>query len=201
MLKKVIVIASSMGIAALAVASMTMSVFADNSVVTSANFEAEVETITNTTEVTEATDVETTIREDLNETVVKVRDVVYFDDGVELTDANGNILRAGEGEHIYIVKSDNDIQMFRVYLPKANGVLYLSYTDSKNANIVHHDGSVIGDLNRDGRVDTFDFVLMKRGVLYGWDDTFAYYMADMNGDGEVSMGDLVMMQRWLLGEI
>lgn len=174
-----------MSIAALAVASMTTSVLADNSVVTSANFKAEVETI---------------IRKDLNETVVKVRDVVCFDDGVELTDANGNILSAGVGEHIYIVKSDDDIQMFRVYLPKANRVLYLSYTDSKNANIVDHDGAVIGDLNRDGRVDAFDFVLMKRGVLNGWDDPFAYYMADMNGDSEVSMGDLVMMQRWLLGE-
>lgn len=200
MLKKVIAIASSMSIAALAFASMTMSVFADDSVVTSANIEAEVETITNTMEATEAAEVETTIQEDLDETAVKVRDVVYFDDGVELTDANGNILRAGMGEHIYIVKSDDDAQMFRVYLPKANRVLYLSYADSKNANIVYHDGAVIGDLNCDGRVDAFDLVLMKRGILDGWDDTYAYYMADWNGDGDVKMGDLVLMQKFLLGE-
>ena len=200
MLKKVIAIVSSMGIAALAFASMTTSVFADDSVVTSANIEAEVETITNTTEATETAEVETTIQEDFDETVVKVRDVVYFDDGVELTDANGNTLRAGIGEHVYIVKADDDAQMFRAYLPKANRVLYVNYADTENANIVYHDGLVIGDLNYDGRVDAFDFVLMKRGVLNGWDDTLAYYMSDMNGDSKVNMGDLVLMQKFLLGE-
>lgn len=212
MLKKVIAAATSVAIAALAYAGMTLSAFADSSVATTANFEAVVETTTAaeaeksaeattiTTEATEAADVETTIREDLDKAIVKVRDVVCFDDGALLTDTEGNALRTGCGEHIYIVNSNDANQMFRVYLPKANRVLYLSYVDSVNANIVSNDGAVIGDLDCNGRIDSFDLVLMKRGLLYGWSDAFAYFMADMDGDGDVKMADLVQMQRWLLGE-
>ena len=211
MLKKVIAAATSVAMAALACASMTLSAFADSSVVTTANFEAEVEktaaevetsteATTITTEATDAAEVESTIESDREVTTVGVRDGVYFDEGATLIDAEGNILKTCMGEHIYIVDRDEANLRFRVYLPKANRVLYLLDADIEGAVVFTHDALVIGDLDFDGRIDSYDMVLMKRGLLYGWSDTWAYYMADMNADGTVSMGDLVKMQRWLLGE-
>lgn len=213
MLKKVFAAAASVAIAVLACASMTWSVFADTSVDTTANYEVEVETTTDalvetyteattiTTEATDAANVETTIREDLNKTTVIVRDIVYFEEGVDLTTADGEMMRTGMGEHIYIVNNDEANERFRVYLPKANRVLFLSYELSNDAVCYSNDGLVIGDLNYDGRVDVYDFVCMKQGVINGWSDPTAFYMADMNADGNVSVGDLVYMQRWLLGEL
>lgn len=213
MLKKVIATVTSLAMAALACASMTLSAFADNSVDTTANIEAEVETTTTaevetsteattiTTEATDAADVESTIREELNETPVKVRDIVYFEDGALLIDADGNTLRTGMGERFYIVDQNDVAQQYRVYLPKANRVLYLSYEDSVNAIIESHEGLVMGDVDCDGRIDSFDLVRMKKGLVYGWDDFYAYFMSDMNADGDVTMADLVLMERWLLGNI
>ena len=212
MLKKVIAAVTSVTMAAHACASMTLSAFADTSVVTmdsniamvetttAAEAETSAEATTITTEATEAADVVTTIR-DLNETPVNVRDIVYFDDGVTLTTADGETLRVGGGERIYIVDKNDADQMFRMYVPKANRVLYMSYADSFNANIFSNDGAVIGDIDCNGSVNSFDLVLMKKGLLNGWGDPFAYFMADWNGDGDVMMGDLVLLQRWLLGDI
>lgn len=210
MLKKVIATASSMAIALLASASMTMSVFADDSVATTANFEAEekstaetinfVDATTITTEATGVAKVESTVRSDQEKSIVAVRDGVYFEDGVTLIDAEDNTLQVPMGEHIYIVARDEANLRFRVFLPKANRVLYLKDADIEEAQVFTHEAMVVGDLDADGRIDSYDMVLMKRGFLYGWSDTWAYYMADMNADGIVSIGDLVIMQRWLLGD-
>lgn len=52
-----------------------------------------------------------------------------------------------------------------------------------------------GDLDRDGRVDVFDLVLLRKCVINGDDDE----AADVNADGEIGAADLVRMQRFLLG--
>ena len=191
-----------MAIALLASASMTMSVFADDSVATTANFEAEEKSTAETINFVDATTIttEATVRSDQEKSTVAVRDGVYFEDGVTLIDAEDNTLQVPMGEHIYIVARDEANLRFRVFLPKANRVLYLKDADIEEAQVFTHEAMVVGDLDADGRIDSYDMVLMKRGFLYGWSDTWAYYMADMNADGIVSIGDLVIMQRWLLGD-
>jgi len=212
MLKKVIAIAVSMSIATLAFVSMTMSVYADDSVATTANFEAAekstvaetinfVEATTITTEATGVAEVESTVRSDQEKSTVAVRDGVYFEDDVTLIDAEDNILQVPMGEHIYIVARDEANLRFRVFLPKANKVLYLRDADASGAQVFTHDALGIGDLDSDGRINSYDMVLMKRGFLQGWSDAWAYYMADMNADGKVTIADLIWMQKWLLGEI
>ncbi len=209
MLKKVIATVISVTFAVLTIGSMTLSAFADDSVVTTtanievveeaADAEEFAEASTTTTEATDAAFVETTDR-NLGKSNVSVRDIIYFDDGVVLTTAEGNTMRTGCGEHVYIVNDDSENARFRAYVPKSNRVLYLSYEDSYNAVVDSYDGFVIGDLDDDGSIDARDLGLMKYGLLYGWSDAISYYMSDFDGDGMVKMNDLVSMELWLLGE-
>ena len=57
---------------------------------------------------------------------------------------------------------------------------------------------VRGDLNFDGAVDSFDRIIMQRGVISSFDDTMAS-IADMNGDGAVNTADLVLLTSYILG--
>ncbi|MBQ3408025.1 MAG: dockerin type I repeat-containing protein [Clostridia bacterium] len=63
------------------------------------------------------------------------------------------------------------------------------------------DKLILGNLNFDGVVNVFDMTMMRKALIYGWNDTIAYRMADMTGDGYVNVADLVYMHRWLLGAI
>ncbi|MDO4863638.1 MAG: glycosyl hydrolase 53 family protein, partial [Ruminococcus sp.] len=57
------------------------------------------------------------------------------------------------------------------------------------------DFVLLGDLNGDGRVDTFDLIMLRQSVT-GGASTGA---ADVNDDGETGVADLVRLERFLLG--
>lgn len=57
---------------------------------------------------------------------------------------------------------------------------------------------VRGDLNFDGRTDSFDRIIMQRGLIGGFDGTMTA-IADMNGDGTVNTSDLVLLTSFLAG--
>lgn len=198
MLKNVIAGTTLVCFASIVFANMTTFAHADDSVATKTeSYDVEVEMITDEAEFSaEASN--GTIRSDSSKSTVNVRDVIYFDNGIELTDTSGRAVRAGKGEHIYVVDIEAD-ERYRVYLPKANMALYVDIADVQNAEIVSHDGLIIGDLNCDGKVDSYDLVVMKHALIFGWGDTRAYHMSDMNADGNVSIGDLVFIERRLLG--
>ena len=56
-----------------------------------------------------------------------------------------------------------------------------------------------GDMNFDGKVDTFDLISMRK--LFSKTNYSEYYdrAADINEDGKLSVADLVLMNRYLLG--
>ena len=56
-----------------------------------------------------------------------------------------------------------------------------------------------GDLNSDGRIDCFDMVLMRQGLVSGFDD-MASELADLNDDGAPNTADAVIMQGFILGK-
>lgn len=159
------------------------------------------ETTTTKAETTTLEDVGAAIRKDLK---VKVRDVIYFDDGGYLCDVDGNWRRTKSGWNIWIVGIDDKNQRFRVDVPKMrneeNKVFYLLYADTEDAIGVSHQGYVVGDLDYDGKVNAKDFTLLKRILMYGEDDKILNLMSDWNADQKVDMSDLVLMQRWLLCE-
>ncbi len=51
------------------------------------------------------------------------------------------------------------------------------------------------DINGDGRIDTYDYLLMRQLIV----DKNSVWYCDLNGDGETDIADLVRMQKYLLG--
>ena len=202
-----IIAASAIGVALLA--NTSMITYAD---VSDAENSVNVEVETSgesTVEVTTETDEEVgkAVRQSLE---VKVADAVCFDSGTNLYDYDGTSLWSKPGWLLWIIGCDDANQRFRVWAPKVKGattesrVMYLKYEDAKKGNALEEQESlVIGDLYRDGRTDVFDLVWMKRGLIYGWDDSdnVTYALADMNADGTVNIADCIYLQRWLLGAI
>ena len=203
-----IIAASAIGVALLA--NTSMITYADVSDAEENSVNVEVETSgESTVEVTTETDEEVgkAVRQSLE---VKVADAVCFDSGTNLYDYDGTPLWSKPGWLLWIIGCDDANQRFRVWAPKVKGattesrVMYLKYEDAKKGNALEEQESlVIGDLYRDGRTDVFDLVWMKRGLIYGWDDSdnVTYALADMNADGTVNIADCIYLQRWLLGAI
>ena len=76
---------------------------------------------------------------------------------------------AGEGQKFYIRPAEGDFKFIR------------------------------GDLNFDGAVDSFDRIVMQRGVISSFDEIMSR-IADMNGDGTVNASDLVLLTSYLAGK-
>lgn len=62
------------------------------------------------------------------------------------------------------------------------------------------DKYIAGDINFDGRVDVYDLVEMRAGIVNGFVSDTARNVADVNADGEVGLADLVALQKLLLGQ-
>ena len=115
---------------------------------------------------------------------------------------------------IYIVGQYDD-EHWRVHVPMLNEPerVLLIPVDVYNIEVISHDNYVLGDLNRDNRVDVFDLVLLKRIVIDDYDFNLYDYkdipgmmdraidrqVADINSDAEVSVADVVCMQQFILG--
>lgn len=112
---------------------------------------------------------------------------------------------------IYII-SRYDENRWRVHVPYMNQpdrVLLIPV--DYDIEVLAHDGFVLGDLTRDGRVDGFDMILMRRSLFRDFDlDNYSdidalversidRQLADVNSDKEISIADLVCMQNFLLG--
>ncbi|MBQ8350102.1 MAG: glycoside hydrolase family 9 protein [Ruminococcus sp.] len=72
---------------------------------------------------------------------------------------------------------------------------------TSNEDIVSPD-FILGDINSDGSIDSFDIVLARKGLINsGFDDTTAAKAADVNQDGKYSVADTVLIQQFVLGTI
>jgi len=61
---------------------------------------------------------------------------------------------------------------------------------------------ILGDINSDGFVDSFDMVLARQGLLNGgFSDKVSANAADVNQDGKYSVADAVLIQQFILGNI
>ena len=59
----------------------------------------------------------------------------------------------------------------------------------------------LGDLNSDGVIDSFDLVLLRRGLINGFKNTAAALAADVNQDSKNDIADAVVFQKYLLRQI
>ena len=61
---------------------------------------------------------------------------------------------------------------------------------------------ILGDINSDGNIDSFDMVLARKGLISGgFSDTVSAKAADVNQDGNYSVADAVLIQKFILGTI
>lgn len=61
---------------------------------------------------------------------------------------------------------------------------------------------ILGDINSDGVIDSFDIVLARKGLINGgFSDATAAKVADVNQDGKYSVADTVLIQQFILGTI
>lgn len=61
---------------------------------------------------------------------------------------------------------------------------------------------LLGDVNLDQQIDSFDAIVLRRMLVTGEAQDFASTSyGDINRDGKVSIADLLLLQRYLLGEI
>lgn len=72
---------------------------------------------------------------------------------------------------------------------------------TSNEDIVSPD-FILGDINSDGAIDSFDIVLARKGLINGgFADITAAKAADVNQDGKYSVADTVLIQQFVLGTI
>lgn len=61
---------------------------------------------------------------------------------------------------------------------------------------------ILGDINSDGRINVFDFIIAKRGLISGgFSNATEAKAADVNQDGKYSVADVILIQKFLLGMI
>ncbi len=60
---------------------------------------------------------------------------------------------------------------------------------------------VYGDINFDGRIDVFDVILARRGLINGYTDSAAKLAADVDKNGKIETADLVQISNFVLGRI
>ena len=58
-----------------------------------------------------------------------------------------------------------------------------------------------GDVNGDGKINIFDFMLAKKGLISGFADAQSKNAADVDRDGDVTASDIIQIHKYLLGQI
>ena len=112
---------------------------------------------------------------------------------VQLANTNYTIPTDASDMKLYI-ETDNGTNNF--YVDEAIGAL--PGTVIKGAGEITF---ILGDVNCDGTIDSFDLVATRKGILGNFKSNVAALAADVNQDGKTTVADLVMLQEYILGVI
>ena len=153
--------------------------------------------------------------------------VMYFDGNttdkfyfkLQYTDANGDTqydtiaeATAIKGEWVQLAnknyKIPADASNMQIYLETAEstnnfyidevigavaGTSILGAGESKNI--------ILGDINSDEIINSFDMVLARKGLINGFSDSAEKISADVDQSGEYNVNDAVLIQKFILGQI
>lgn len=112
---------------------------------------------------------------------------------VQLANTNYTIPTDASDMKLYI-ETENGTNNF--YVDEAIGAL--PGTVIKGAEEITF---ILGDVNCDGTIDSFDLAAARRGILGNFKSNVAALAADVNQDGKTTVADLVMLQEYILGVI
>ncbi len=72
----------------------------------------------------------------------------------------------------------------------------------ENSVVLTDETDIIsGDVNFDGKIDVFDMICAKKGLISGFEHTRYETVADVDGNSEFEVNDLVLLQEYILGKI
>ncbi|MDE6092143.1 MAG: carbohydrate binding domain-containing protein [Ruminococcus sp.] len=60
---------------------------------------------------------------------------------------------------------------------------------------------ILGDINSDGLINSFDMVLARKGLINGFSNPTEKLSADVDQNGEYNINDAVLIQSFILGKI
>lgn len=112
---------------------------------------------------------------------------------VQLANTNYTIPTDASDMKLYI-ETENGTNNF--YVDEAIGAL--PGTVIKGAEEITF---ILGDVNCDRTIDSFDLAAARRGILGNFKSNVAALAADVNQDGKTTVADLVMLQEYILGVI
>ena len=90
----------------------------------------------------------------------------------------------------------------KVVQNKAQSEYVVKVKTAFNRVHVYDNNEIIGDLCHDGKLDSFDLVILKQAVMGTKSLTPAERaQADLNFDGKVNSADVTLLQNYVLGKI
>lgn len=113
---------------------------------------------------------------------------------VQLANKNYKIPADASDMNIYIETAETTNNFYiDEFIAAVGGTSILGAGESKNF--------IIGDVNCDGRIDSFDVVMERKGIISGFSDSASKLAADVDKNDVVDMADLVLIQSFVLGKI
>ncbi len=113
---------------------------------------------------------------------------------VQLANRNYKIPDDAENMQIYVetAESTNNFYIDEV-IGAVAGTTIIGAGESKDI--------ILGDINRDSRIDVFDMILARQGIVNGFDSKVSQLSADVDQSGKYDVADLVLIQKFILGQI
>ncbi len=64
-----------------------------------------------------------------------------------------------------------------------------------------YSNAILGDINNDGKVNSSDLAIARKGILKGFATNYARKASDLDGDTKVTIADLTLLKKYILGVI
>ncbi|MDE6424893.1 MAG: endo-1,4-beta-xylanase [Ruminococcus sp.] len=113
---------------------------------------------------------------------------------IQLANRNYKIPAGASGMQIYVetAESTNNFYIDEV-IGAVAGTTIIGAGESQNV--------ILGDINSDGVINSFDMVLARKGIVNGFSSSAEKLSADVDQNGEYNINDAVLIQKFILGQI
>lgn len=113
---------------------------------------------------------------------------------VQMANKNYKIPPDASDLNVYIETAETTNNFYiDEFIAAIGGTSILGAGESKNI--------IIGDVNCDGVIDSFDIVMTRKGIINGFSDSASKLAADADQSSIVDVADLVLIQSFVLGKI
>ncbi len=118
---------------------------------------------------------------------------------VQLANQNYQIPADASNLQLYVETADttNDFYLDEVIAAVAG----TSIKGPDPVDVPAETSTIMGDVTGDGKINIYDLIFAKKGLLNGFSDTRSKNATDVDRDGNVTVSDIIQIQKYLLGQI